>query len=149
MLCNYRDQHGVHKVNAAWSSGRQPGVGFGRGPLSVSSQSLCLCKNRSEPFTPRLVHAGRIKIHTHSLGTGFGPGPAQSRDKGIEAQRRGLTAKHPHLATRFATCLFSVWRLWKENPGAAKHLVFTKWMARSDYYWWYEFISAGPYFEKK
>lgn len=108
VLCNYRDQHGVHKVNAAWSDGWQPGVGFGHSPLSVSSQSLCLCKNRSEPFTPRLVHAERIKIHTHSLGTGLGPGPAQSRDKEIEAQRRSLTGNHLHFAIRFATCLFSV-----------------------------------------
>lgn len=63
--------------------------------LSVSFQSLCLCKNTSEPFTPRLLPAGRIKIHTHCLGMGLGSGPAQPKDKEIEAQN--------HLP--FATCV--------------------------------------------
>ena len=62
--------------------------GFGHDAFSFSSQSLCLCKNSSEPFTPRLLPAGRIKTHTHSLGTGPGPWPAQSRDKEIGAQRQ-------------------------------------------------------------
>lgn len=83
------------------------GQGFGPGTLSVSSQSLCLCKNSSEPFTPRLLPAVRIKIHTHSLGTGPGPGPALSRDKEIEADKR-LDYKPSMLCYNIFSCLILI-----------------------------------------
>lgn len=89
---------------------------------SVSSQSLCLCKNTSEPFTPRLLPAGRIKIHTHRLGMGPGSGPAQSRDKEIEAQRG---YKPFTLCRQVYTCLLSVWILWDKSVYAINHLIFT------------------------
>lgn len=79
--------------------------------LSVSSQSLCLCKNTSEPFTPRLLPAGRIKIHTHCLGMGPGSGPAQSKDKEIETQR-GYRYTLCYLGY---TCLLSAGILWDKS----------------------------------
>lgn len=89
--------------------------GFGHGTFSVSSQSLCLCKNSSEPFTPRLLPAGRIKIHTHTAWErALGQRWLSPGIKRLRHRDKRLDYKPSTLCHKICTCLHSIWVLWNQ-----------------------------------